>query len=86
MEPQHLVSRSSFLTCETDFVLCLAVVEDSVLPMGEDSSHATLKVTSERCISEVTSHLHFHEKHRMAFGKVVMRCKMSKSKEMTNDK
>ena len=34
LEPQHLVSRSSFLTCETDFVLCLAVVEDSVLPMG----------------------------------------------------
>ena len=32
---------------ETEFVLFLAVLENSVLPMGWDSSHATLKVTSE---------------------------------------
>ena len=32
-----------FLTYETEFVLNLAVLENSVLPMGWDSSHATLK-------------------------------------------
>ena len=36
-----------FLTYEIEFVLFLAVLEKSVLPMGWDSSHATLKVTSE---------------------------------------
>ena len=32
---------------ETEFVLFSVVLENSVLPMGWDSSHATLKVTSE---------------------------------------
>ena len=59
----------SLLTYETVFVPVLAVLENSVLPMGWDSSHATLKVTSELLISEVTSLLHHHEKHRMTFGK-----------------
>ena len=36
-----------FLTYETEFVLFLALLESSVLPMGLDSSHATLKLTSE---------------------------------------
>ena len=35
-----------FFTYETEFVLFLAVLDNSVLPMGLDSSHATLKVTS----------------------------------------
>ena len=39
--------RKNFLTYETEFVLFLAVLENSVLPMGLDSSNATLKVTSE---------------------------------------
>ena len=30
---------------ETEFVLCLAVLANSVLPMGSGSSHETLKVT-----------------------------------------
>ena len=58
----------SLFTYETEFVLFLAVLENSVLPMGWDSSHA-LKVTSELLISEVMSLLHHHEKHRMTFGK-----------------
>ena len=36
-----------FLTYETDFVLFLAVLENSALPKGWDSSHATFYVTSE---------------------------------------
>ena len=44
----------SLLTYETVFVPVLAVLENSVLPMGWNSSHATLKVTSELLISEVT--------------------------------
>ena len=36
-----------FLSYATEFVLFLAVLENSVLPMGWDSSHATLIVTSE---------------------------------------
>ena len=35
-----------FLTYETEFVLFIAVPENSVLSMGWDSSHETLKVTS----------------------------------------
>ena len=31
------------ITYETEYVLFLAVLENSVLPMGWDSSHATLK-------------------------------------------
>ena len=51
----HIVSRVSclspwerqnFLTYETEFVLYLAVLENCVLPMGWDSSHETLYVTS----------------------------------------
>ena len=59
----------SLLTYKTEFVLFLAVLENSVLPMGWNSSQATLKVTSKLLISEVTSLLHHHEKHRMTFGK-----------------
>ena len=40
-------SAESFLTYETEFVLFLVALENSVLPMGWDSSHPTLKVTSE---------------------------------------
>ena len=36
-----------YLTNETEFVLCLAVLENSVLPIGWDSSHAMLKATLE---------------------------------------
>ena len=36
-----------FLTYETEFALFLAVLENSVLSMSLDSSHARLKVTSE---------------------------------------
>ena len=36
-----------FLTFETEFVLLLAALTNSVLPMGRDISHATLNVTSE---------------------------------------
>ena len=35
-----------FLTYKTEFVLFLAVLENSVMPMGCDSSHKTGKVTS----------------------------------------
>ena len=41
------VGLKLFLTYETEFVLFLAVLENSVLPIGRDSSHGTLKVTSE---------------------------------------
>ena len=34
-------------TNETEFVLFLAVLKNFILPMGWNSSHATLKVTSE---------------------------------------
>ena len=37
----------NFLTYETEFVVFLAVLKNCVLLMGSDSSHATLKVTSE---------------------------------------
>ena len=36
-----------FLTYETELVLFLAMLENSVVPLGWDSSHATLNVTSE---------------------------------------
>ena len=45
------------LTYETEFVLFLAVLENSVLPMGWDSSHETSKVMSviyERLLRAVT--------------------------------
>ena len=58
---------SVLLTYETEFVLYLAVMENSVSPIGWDGSHATLKVTSEFEVSEVTSLIRFHEKHRMTF-------------------
>ena len=45
-------------TYETEFVLFLAVLENS--SMGWDSSHAPLKVMSELLISEVTSLLVHH--------------------------
>ena len=65
---RHLIWLT-FLTYETEFVLFLAMLENSVLLMGWDSSHATLKVTSELQISELTSFLHHHEKHRITFEK-----------------
>ena len=37
----------AFLTYETEFVLFLAMLEFSVLPMSWYSSHNTVKVTSE---------------------------------------
>ena len=37
----------SYLYNYTEFVLFIAVLENSVLPMGRESSHAPLKVTSE---------------------------------------
>ena len=37
----------TFLTYETEFVLYLAELENSVLPNGWDSSHEMLKVMSE---------------------------------------
>ena len=50
----------NFLTCEIEFVLFLAVLQNSVLPMGLDSSHATLKWRKK-------SLKHYHEKQRMTF-------------------
>ena len=58
-----------FLTYETEFILFLAVLENSVIPMAWESSQATFKVTSELFISKGTSFLHHNEKHRMTFGK-----------------
>ena len=37
----------NYMNYETEFVIFLGVLENSVLPMGLDSSHTTLKVTSE---------------------------------------
>ena len=59
---------------------------EKFLPMGWDSSHATLKVTSRLKIYGVKSLFHQQEKHRMTLGKVVMQRKMSKMKEMKNGK
>ena len=42
---------SFFLTYQIEFVLLLAVLEKSLLPLGWDSSHATFKVTSEFYVS-----------------------------------
>ena len=39
--------RQEFLTYETAFFLFIAALENSVLPMGWDTSHTTLQVTSE---------------------------------------
>ena len=50
MEFEHrqlAVLAGTFLIYETEFVLFLGVLENSVLPMGWDSSRGTLKVTSE---------------------------------------
>ena len=60
------------------------MLENSVLLMGWDSPHATLKVMSELYISEETSFLPHHEKHRMTFRKGHY-AKVSKRKEMTGD-
>ena len=38
---------SSFVTYETEFVLFLGMLENSVKSMGRDSLHATLKVMKE---------------------------------------
>ena len=53
------------LTYETEFVIFLVGLENSVLPVGGGSSNATLKVTSEHLISK--SAYDHHEKHRNAF-------------------
>ena len=42
-------------------------------------------LTSELLISEVRSHICHPKKHRISFGLVILRHKMSKIKEMTND-
>ena len=66
-----------------EFSSILAVLGNSIMPMGLDSSHATLNMMSElsklltnakpyptMCKEqEVTSHLHHHEKYRMTLGK-----------------
>ena len=52
----YTTETPSFLTYETEFVLFLAVLENSDLPMGLDISHATFRVTPEFSILEVTSH------------------------------
>ena len=52
----HILRKLSgycFLTYETELVLFLVVLENFVLPIGWDSSHMLLKVTSELLISEV---------------------------------
>ena len=54
---------SIFLTFETEFVLFLAVLENSVLPMGWDSSHETLNMTSivyKRDLRAVTQNSKWH--------------------------
>ena len=51
-DPQY-----EFLTFGNFFFLFLAMLENSVSPMGLDSSHATLNMI------EVTSLLHHREKH-----------------------
>ena len=51
-DPQH-----EFLTFGKNFVLFLAMLENSVSPTGLDSSHATLNMI------KVTSLLHHREKH-----------------------
>ena len=47
----------------------LAMLEKSVLPLGWNSSHATLKRDVRTLNFKWTSLLHHHEKHRMMFGK-----------------
>ena len=61
-------TRSWFSTYETEIVHFLAVLENSALPVGGESSHATFKVPSEFLRSEVTSLIRHVEKHRMTFG------------------
>ena len=52
------------------YLVCKKLI---VLPMDWDSLHATLKVTSELLLSEVTSFLHHHEKNEWRSEKAVMR-------------
>ena len=47
LEMEIPISEQAFLTYETEFGLFLAVLENFILSMGWDESHATLKVTSE---------------------------------------
>ena len=61
---------ANFLTMRV-FFLFLAMLENSVLPMGWDCSHATLKVTSNLKFSEVTSLLHTHENTELRSDKIV---------------
>ena len=61
----HDLLRPTFLTYETEFAVFLAVLENSVLPMGRENTHATFKVTSE-----VTSLMRYHEKHRTTIALV----------------
>ena len=56
---------NKFLTSETEFVLFLAVLENSVLPMGCDSSHETRK-SDISCLQ--TFFTRRNEKRRMTFG------------------
>ena len=57
-----------FLTCETEFVLILAVLENSVSLMGRDRSHAMLKMTSEFLISGSGATYAPNGKRRMTLG------------------
>ena len=72
-----------FHTYETEFGLFLAMLEHSVSPMGWDISHATLKLISEL---QVTPFFTITRNTEWRLGKVVMRRKRLKNKEMTNDK
>ena len=53
-----------FLTYEKEFVLFLAALENSVLPLGWDSSYDTLKVKS-------VVYTHRNEKLRMMFAVIL---------------
>ena len=79
-------TRMFFFTCKTELVL-LAVLENSVLPMGWDSSNATFNSDVITLNVIVTSLLHHHEKKTNDVRKMSS-CdiKCQKMKETTTDK
>ena len=63
------------------------MLEKSVLPVGQDSSHATLKMTSGLSISYMTSLIRHHEKHQMTFGEArFAKTNVKNKKGITNGK
>ena len=55
-----------FLTYETEFILFIVVLEDSVLPEGWDSSRRMFTVKSE--LNFISDYLmQHHQKHQMMF-------------------